>query len=106
MVIVRYGKHRDSDGDGGGGKALEASNHVPTTSLQVLLLQCMEDALLQIVRSRSPSDDGPSMVTCKLGEPGAFSESPTTRCAENMVVKGGHKYKRETKRAVAKVVLR
>ena len=33
---------------GGGGKALEASDHIPTTSLQVLFFQRMENALLQI----------------------------------------------------------
>ena len=36
---------------GGGGKALEASDHIPTTtSLQVLLLQRTENALLPIVQ--------------------------------------------------------
>ena len=35
----------------------------------------------------------PSVVACEQVEPGALSESPTTRRARNPVVKGRYKYK-------------
>ncbi len=47
----------------------------------------------------------PPSVVCEQVEPGPLSESPTTRRAKNLVVKGRYKYKlRGTKRTIAKVV--